>query len=68
MKRVLRKNAPSVEIDLNQAVFTAEEAAAYLRISLKTLYKKADCGAIPGKKVGKDWRFYREELEKLLGR
>jgi excisionase family DNA binding protein len=52
---------------LNQvAVFTAQEAADYLKVALKTVRELAAAGKLPGRKVGKEWRFLKENLEKWL--
>lgn len=47
-------------------VLTAEEAAAYLRVSRKTLYRLVTAGKVPGQKVGHAWRFRREDLVSFL--
>lgn len=43
-------------------VLTAEEAAALLRVSPKTLLGLAREGRLPGTKVGRAWRFLRADL------
>lgn len=48
-------------------VLTAEEAAALLRVSTKTVLALARDGAIPGEKVGRAWRFLRSELLDYVG-
>jgi excisionase family DNA binding protein len=48
-------------------VFTVDEAAAYLRISRRTLYRLAESRRLPARKVGGQWRFHRLVLEKYLG-
>lgn len=48
-------------------VLTAEEAAEYLRVSRKTLYRLVSAGRIPGQKVGRSWRFRRDDLIAFLG-
>lgn len=40
-----------------------EDAAKYLGISLSNLYSLAQQGRIPGNRVGKAWKFNREELD-----
>jgi excisionase family DNA binding protein len=40
----------------------AEEAAEYVGISMTNLYALAQQGRIPGNRVGKVWRFNREDL------
>lgn len=45
-----------------QEVLLVEEAACLLRVSTKTLMRLARNGEIPGRKVGRAWRFSRTEL------
>ena len=47
-------------------VFTLSEAAAYLRVSEKVLRQLAEEGAVPGRKVGKEWRFLKSALQDWL--
>lgn len=47
-------------------VLTADEAASYLRVSVKTLYRLVAAGDVPGQKVGRAWRFRRVDLDALL--
>jgi len=44
--------------------YTAEEIAKYLRIHPYTLRRLAREGKIPGFKVGGQWRFRKDEIEK----
>lgn len=49
-------------------VLTAEEAAALLRVSTKTVLSLARNGTLPGEKVGRAWRFLRSDvLEHVRG-
>lgn len=48
-------------------VLTAEEAAALLKVSTKTLLRLARSGDLPGQKVGRAWRFVRGDLVELCG-
>lgn len=43
-------------------VLTADEAAALLRVSSKTVLSLARTGALPGEKVGRAWRFLRSDV------
>ncbi|WP_311316798.1 helix-turn-helix domain-containing protein [Curtobacterium sp. PhB130] len=43
-------------------ILTAEEAAALLRVSSKTLLSLARNGALPGEKVGRAWRFLKSDV------
>lgn len=47
-------------------VLTAGEAASLLRVSEKTLLRLARAGTLPGRKVGREWRFLRQELLRQL--
>lgn len=40
-------------------VMTIEDVANYLRIPRSSVYKLAQKGDLPGRKVGKHWRFHR---------
>jgi excisionase family DNA binding protein len=47
---------------MEKEIMTIEEAAAYLRIGKRSLYKLAKKGKIPGKKVLNKWRFGKASL------
>lgn len=47
-------------------VMTISELAEYLQVSKSSLYKLAQEGRVPGKKVGRHWRFHRETIEAWL--
>ncbi len=47
-------------------VLTADEAAAFVRVSEKTLRQLAKQGRVPAQKVGREWRFLRRALETWL--
>ena len=44
-------------------ILTVAEAARYIRVSTKTMRQLARDGKVPGKKVGREWRFLRSALE-----
>jgi DNA repair protein RadD len=46
-----------------QEWLTSEQASEYLKISLTNLYALAQQGRIPGNRIGKAWRFNREDLD-----
>lgn len=50
----------------SEEVLTAEEAAQYLRIHAETLRRKVREGEIPAVKVGRAYRFRKEDLERWL--
>jgi excisionase family DNA binding protein len=47
-------------------IMTTAEAARYLRIDRSTLYKLAGKGQIPAFKIGSDYRFDRDAIEKWM--
>lgn len=51
---------------LAKEVLNAEEAAEFLGFSLYTLREKARAGEIPGRKIGREWRFSRRLLLEWL--
>lgn len=47
-------------------ILTLSEAAQYIRVSAKTMRQLARDGRVPGRKVGREWRFLRSALEAWL--
>ena len=47
-------------------VLNAEEAAEFLGFNPYTIREKARLGEIPGRKIGKQWRFSRRRLLEWL--
>ena len=47
-------------------VMTLEELAVYLKLPKSTLYKLVQEGRIPGKKLGKQWRFGKTVIDRWL--
>lgn len=45
-----------------EEVLTTDEAAGLLRVSTKTVLQLAGQGILPGRKVGRAWRFLRSDL------
>jgi excisionase family DNA binding protein len=48
--------------DSDDRVLSTEEAAELLHVKPKTLREWANLGRIPGRKIGKSWRFSRAQL------
>jgi excisionase family DNA binding protein len=48
-------------------ILTIEELSEYLRISKSTLYKLVREGRIPSQKVGRHWRFHKDNIDRWLG-
>lgn len=42
---------------------TLEQIAEYLQMSASSIYKMAQAGKIPVYKVGRQWRFRKEEID-----
>ena len=53
------------DIQLRQ-IMTPREAAEYLSVHVRTIYRLAKNGNIPGRKVGGSWRFKRDALDEWL--
>ncbi len=47
-------------------VLTAREVADFLHLPLSTVYDLARCGVLPAHRVGRAWRFVRQEVEQWL--
>ena len=50
----------------DKEVLTTQEAAAFLRIDKKLLYKLIDSGEIPAKRIGRVYRIHKEALIKYM--
>jgi len=48
-------------------ILTIEELSKYLRVSKSTLYKLVREGRIPSQKVGRHWRFHKDNIDRWLG-
>ena len=51
---------------MNDRLMTLDDAAEYLRLKKVTLYKLLEKGKLPGSKVGGQWRFKKDTLEKWI--
>jgi excisionase family DNA binding protein len=49
-------------------VLTLAEAARYLRVTEKAVKQRALSGDIPGRQIGKEWRFLKAALDDWLRR
>ena len=43
-------------------ILTLDEASKFLKIGKKTLYALVNKGVIPGRKIGREWRFAKWKL------
>jgi len=58
---------------MDKRLMTLEEVVDYVRLKKVTVYKLLEKGKLPGSKVGGQWRFKRDSLdrwidEKMVGR
>ena len=44
-------------------IMTPREAADYLSVHVRTIYRLAKHGEIPGRKIGGSWRFKKDALD-----
>jgi excisionase family DNA binding protein len=49
-----------------EQILTASQVADLLQVHLRTVYKLARKGLIPGRKFGGGWRFSKEEILKMI--
>jgi excisionase family DNA binding protein len=47
-------------------IMTATEVAGYFKVHPTTIYKLLKRGKLPAFKIGTDWRFDRDAIEKLV--
>jgi excisionase family DNA binding protein len=47
-------------------ILTIKEAAQYLQLGKRSIYKLAKCGQLPAKMVLNKWRFERETLREWV--
>jgi excisionase family DNA binding protein len=57
-------NLTTEEVNL----LTIDEVAQLLRVSRHTVYRLVGSGEIPGRKIGRNWRFVDDELVTYLRR
>ena len=50
----------------HQRAMTVAEIAEYLKVRRITIYRWVRKGKIPAFKIGTDWRFDRDAIEKLM--
>jgi len=47
-------------------IMSIDQLAEYLKVSRSTLYVLAREGRLPGRKVGKRWRFHKDAIDEWL--
>lgn len=53
-------------MDAYPEILTMEQAAEYLQVSTRTLQRMVADGRIPGRQVGSQWRFDRDQLREWV--
>jgi excisionase family DNA binding protein len=48
----------------NSRIMTVRELADYLRVPPITIYRQLKCGQLPAFRVGSDWRFNVEAIDR----
>lgn len=48
--------------------YKVKQLSDYLQISTSTIYSLARCGKLPATKIGGQWRFNKNEIDKSLNR
>lgn len=47
-------------------IMTVKETSGYLRLAISTVYKLANAGQLPARKIGGSWQFSRRALDDWL--
>lgn len=50
----------------DNTVMTIDDLAVYLKLSKSTLYKLCAERKVPGRKVGRHWRFHKDRIDAWL--
>ncbi len=61
-----RKRLQAGQKSAVSAMLTVTELAEYLKISRSMIYRLLKRGELPGFKIGNDWRFNAEEIDRWL--
>ncbi len=49
-------------------ILTTKELAEYLKLTVVTIYKYANEGKIPARRIGSRWRFDKDHIDEWLRR
>jgi excisionase family DNA binding protein len=47
-------------------IMTPADVAELLKLHIKSIYKLAKTGEIPGNRIGRSWRFMRSDIVRLV--
>jgi len=59
-------NGNNKQNNIMERWLTLEQIAEYLQMSTSSIYKMAQKGKIPAYKVGRQWRFRKEEIDRWI--
>ena len=65
-RRKPANHEPAIKLTANLDVFTLAEAAEYLRVSTNDVVQMVNEQALPGRRVGPDWRFLKSAVQEWL--
>ena len=65
MNKYSETRNPKLKIQVRE-IMTPREAAEYLSVHVRTIYRLVKNGEIPGRKVGGSWRFKKGTLDAWL--
>lgn len=51
-------------MEVDPKVMTVKQLADYLKVHTSTVYRQLKCGRLPAFKVGSDWRFNVESIDR----
>lgn len=51
---------------MDETFLTTEEVLAYLQVNLRTVYRLIKAGKIPAVRVGRQWRFRKQDIDRWL--
>jgi excisionase family DNA binding protein len=60
------KKGEDLKMGDDKEILTIEEAAAFLKVGKRSIYKLAHSGKIPCKKILNKYRFVKEDLHKWV--
>jgi excisionase family DNA binding protein len=65
-RKIARRTPKHTHTPKDAEILTPDAAAAVLGVSKRTLLHMAREGTVPGKKIGRQWRFHRSTLRRWV--
>ncbi len=63
----MSRNSPYLALVTGmERLMTIDEVAAYMQVSRFTIYRLAKGRLIPGTKIGRQWRFQKEDINQWV--